>query len=159
MSGQLLCGWCRDQRLGRIQQRSTVNPATVVLLARIFNAAALLVTIGFAALMLGYMGFVTSVVSSSPRANPSSGEPSVEMMMGIFAVVTVLSLLLYLPPAIGLGPRRGWLWAWQMVALCFAVLGGCVSISAIGLFLMVPAVVLFVFWIKPEVRDYCAVGG
>lgn len=154
MSGQHLCGWCRDQRLSRIQ-RSAVNPATVLLLARVFNGVSLVLTLGFAALYLGYLGFVTSAISSSPGASGGT-DSSLGIMVAVFAVAAALSLILYLPPLIGLAPGRGWLWAWQMVTLCFSILGGCISISAIGLFLLVPAVVLLIYWIKPEVRDYCA---
>jgi hypothetical protein len=157
MTGHSLCGWCRDQRLGRIQRRSTSNPASIVLFARIFNAAALAITIGYGALMLGYLAFISKVVSPATGAG-GGGEPTFGVMAAVVGAATVLALLLYLPPAIGLGPGRGWLWGWQIAALCFSILGGCATLSALGMLLVAPAIVLFVYWVKPEVRDYCSIG-
>lgn len=162
MSGQPLCGWCRDQRLRRIQQRSTVNPATVVLMARIFNGVALLLGLGISVLY----GAMFALPAFSPIPNGpagtggNSGAQSVSMVfVSIAAIVAVISLLIYLPPLFGLGPRRGWLWTWQMVILVISVIGGCLSLGSVGTLLLVPAVALLVFWVKPEVRDYCGAQG
>jgi hypothetical protein len=62
--------------------------------------------------------------------------------------------VLFLPPAVGLGRGRPVFWAWQLVALLGAVCGLGFE-GGSGLLAIAPALVVLVYWIKPEVRRYC----
>jgi len=126
-----------------------------VVLARVFNGLTLLLGIGLAA----FSGLYAGLLFSLPGSNGS------DLGMGLGGIVAVvggtvaLTLLLYLPPLIGLGRGRAWLWVWQLVTIGFSVIGGCIGVLSIGPILIIPAVILLIFWIKPEVRDYCSLPG
>jgi hypothetical protein len=158
MGGQPLCGWCRDQRLQVIQQRPTAKPEAVLLAARIFNAVvllAVLLIVGFYGLML-YFPMAASVANGPDGA---AGSRTVSLIfLSIGAGIVLLNALMYLPPLFGLGPGRAWSWTWQLVTLILTIVGGCLTFGGLGSLLALPAIVLLLFWVKPEVRDYCGAG-
>jgi hypothetical protein len=140
-----------------MQPGTPTDAAAVVLWARIFDAVAFLVGLGMTVLyaMAFVFPFFTGV-SGRPSSNAVS-QPAFQITLTAAAVSILASALLYLPPAIGLGPGRGWLWTWQLVALVLSVISGCI-LGNIGLVLLAPAIILWTFWVKPEVRRYCEEG-
>jgi hypothetical protein len=143
-----------------MQPTRACDPATVVLWARIYNAVALVMGGAMTALYAVAFAFpfFTALGPGGSGSAPGVKEPTVQVTVAVAAGMMLLSALLYLPPAIGLGPRRGWLWTWQLVVLVLSVLGGCILFSSVGMLLLAPAVLLWIFWIKPEVRQYCEEG-
>ena len=156
--GSRVCGWCRDSQLQRLQPAAPTNARAVVMWARIFNWVMLVGGV----LVTGLIGLFALIsrnpVPSAPGTPPgtvaSGNSPDEYILLGIMAVALLLNVVLYLPPAIGLGPGRPWLWTWQMVALVVSVIGGCITITYFGFLTAGPAVALWIFWVKPEVRAY-----
>ena len=152
LRGRTVCGWCRDLQLARFQTSHGVNPATVVLCARIFDGVMLLAGVGMSVLFGGLFS-IPLFSGSSTTSGSAAGELGV--MLGIVGVAAVLSLVLFLPPLLMLGPGRPWLWVWQMVAAVLAMVGSCLLISSFGMIFIPAAIALLVFWVRPEVRAYC----
>ena len=163
LMGSRVCGWCRDLQLQRFQPAAAVNARTVVLWARIFDWVMLAGGIAMSVLLALYFGVIAwGITQPGPGgpapgtvATPNSIPDSMLMFVAISAVIVLLGVVLYLPPAVGLGPGRPWLWTWQMAALVISVLGGCLTMGYLGIFALVPAIVLWIYWVKPEVRAYC----
>ena len=162
LAGRALCGWCRDLRVDRLQPRGLNNPAAVILWARIYNGVSFLLN---SAITLFYGAFIAFPAFLSPSGTPGGSKASspltsqteFQVTVAVAAVITLFNALLYLPPALGLGPRRAWLWTWQLVVIVLSAIGGCM-LGGMGSPLLVGAVVLGVFWFKPEVRRYCEEG-
>jgi hypothetical protein len=148
-----VCGWCRDRDVARAQSVRTVDPAAVVLWARVFDGVALLCTGG----ITGLYGFMFSMpMLMSPRvpgaAAPPPGFPVVGF--GVAGLILALEALVFLPPLLFLGNRSRWAWYWQMVALVLAVVSGLPFCTSYGLVTISGAIAIGVFWIRPEVREY-----
>ncbi|HTE19326.1 MAG TPA: hypothetical protein VK689_13210 [Armatimonadota bacterium] len=159
MMGSRVCGWCRDLQLQRLQPAAPASARAVVMWARIFDwvmlVGGVLVTGLVGVFALNALNPPLSVSSPSPGTTTVVTRSSPDgFFLGIMAVVLLLNVVLYLPPAIGLGPGRPWLWTWQMVALVVSVIGGCITIGYLGVLAAGPAVALWIFWVKPEVRAY-----
>lgn len=156
--GRDACLWCRDMQLYRIQTRGQTNPKDVVLWARIFDGVMLLFSVGMSVFLVLYMGFISWMMGRQPSANQVEEMPR-EFLGGMLAISVLgilFSLAAYLPPLLKLGPGRPWLWTWQLMAIILSVVGSCLGITSIGFITIVPAIVMLVFWLKPEVRDYCS---
>jgi len=154
--GRRVCGWCRDAALQN-RQAQAINPAPVVLWARIFNALMLLGGLALTALSLSMMTaplWLASMGGTGSGGTAPGAATSSAIMVVLGAVSVLSSFVIYLPPALGLGPGRGWLWTWQLVALILTIVGSCLS-GIYGSLSFVPALVLIIFWVKPEVRAYC----
>lgn len=144
--GAHLCAWCKQAALVQMQRgASTVDPRAVVMWARIYD---FVVSAG-AFVMLAWQAVTASQTMSSPFFQ----------MMGwwyaLSLVAPAATLAMALPPAIGLGAGRRWAYAWQTFMLIPSMLLSCLWAGCFGLLLWVPAIVLLVYWVKPEVRDYC----
>lgn len=163
LAGQPLCGWCRDLRLRELQRpahgsgRSAVDPRQVILWARVFDGVMLAAGIGSALVTGGYMVFMGTMMQSMapPRAAPPPPlffQAFTALGIGTAVLTLLVALVAYLPPLLGPGRGRGWLWTWQTVALAFGMAMGA---GTCGVFLLAPAVILLLYWVKPEVRAYC----
>ncbi len=152
MSGQRVCGWCRDSRIRNLQSNRPTDAAAVVLWARIFD--------GFCALGGGGMCLMLGVVYLIPmfviRASPSaaSSVTFTGILSLVFLALGVVSLAIYTPPAVMLRPGRGWTWTWQFVALILSLIGGVLTITSFGIVLLGCGIPLMIFWLRPEVRAY-----
>lgn len=159
--GRRTCGWCRDTELYRMQPRGTVDAAQVVKWARIYDAGVAFLGAGCSLLCGGFYSYPFWLRSAASSAGSSVGTTEATIMIVIFAVITLITLAAYLPPAIALVPGRGWMWIWQLIALILGILGGFGSFLMAGIagaMVVVPSIILLVYWIKPEVRSYVEQG-
>jgi hypothetical protein len=158
MAGAALCGWCRDIRLARYHGRGAgapVNPANVVLWARIFDGVMLVV----GSTAFGWFGFVfAGMAAGLTRAAASGGKvPATSdfgVMAGVGAAAALVGVLVFLPPLVLLGQGRSWTWTWQLVATIIAGIASTFAMSYCGITFLPLAVILAVFWVRPEVRAY-----
>ena len=70
----------------------------------------------------------------------------------------LLGLVLALPPAIALGPGRGWTFTYQLITTVAGTLLSCFWASCLALPFWIAAPFLVYFWVKPEVRRYLETG-
>ena len=157
LRGRSLCGWCRDLQLSRFQTSPAVNPATVVTCARVFDGVVLVAGIGMSVLFGGTFSLPFFFPSGGTTTQPATGE--IGVALGIVGVAAILSLVLFLPPLLMLGPGRPWLWVWQIVATVLAMIGGCALLSSCGMVFLLGGIPLLIFWVRPEVRAYCEGSG
>jgi hypothetical protein len=152
--GRRVCGWCRDLRLHHMQTPRTVDPARVVTWARIFDFCMALGGAAYSVLGGGYFTLLLWEDGGRPGRSAAPTGAVWGVMLTVIALLALVSLAVYLPPAIALKPGRGYLWNWQLVVMILGIvtslgLGQCMFLTAI------PAVVLLIYWLKPEVRAYC----
>ena len=140
-----LCGWCRDTRISATHVKPSCNPKVVVLWARIFNVTAFFLTLGGTLLVT----FLVAVGNAGPggAAMTASDRTTAFVAAG---VITLFLSVVFLIPAAGLSPGRGWLWVWQWIPIVLFALASVLTCAA----LIALSVVLGIYWIKPEVRAY-----
>jgi hypothetical protein len=137
---QRVCADCKTAVLGELQRGRPVDPARVVFWARIFDWV-----LAVPALFLGIVWLVSS-------SNPGNGSRE------LYPLFALLGLVFPLPPAIALGPGRRWAYYYQMATLIVGtLLSGC-SFALLSVGLWIPAAILLVYWVRPEVRAYCEDG-
>jgi hypothetical protein len=141
--GARLCGWCKQASMAQMQRFSTqCNPKVVGLWARVYDwrlVAAAVVGVAVSAAAWGRL-----------QQGPFQGP----VFLTLTYAVLGFSLLLALPPAIGLGPGRKWAYIWQMMMLIPSMLLSCMWAGCLGMVFWPAAIVLLIYWVKPEVRDY-----
>jgi hypothetical protein len=155
MMGRRLCGWCRDFHVSRLQTQASVDPRTVVIWARVFDWVMLVGGLGTGVLIAGFFSLPFWLGSSTEGTGSAADRIPFIVMLSVTISLALLWVLIFLPPAWKLGPGRGYLWVWQIIALVAGVLGTCVVGSYFSVFTVIPGIVLFVYWLKPEVRSYC----
>jgi hypothetical protein len=151
LRGSYLCAWCKQAALAQMQRGAvTVDARQVVLWARIYD---IVMALGAFA-MLGFQIFSMSVNSGLDQ----TFFQSFQMLYWLGLIPSSVALLASIPPAVGLGPGRKWAYLWQMIMLIPSMLLSCLWASCFGLVFWPAAIVLLVYWIKPEVKDYCERG-
>jgi hypothetical protein len=153
IGGKVTCGWCRDLHLARLQPRAAaVNPATVVLWARIFNGLSLL----FATGIMGLFGTIFAAPLLFGRQGASGSDAGVlSALAGGMGIALLAAWFALLPPTLFLGPGRPWAWTWQLIAIIISGLLCLLMLGSLGIMLLPAAIALAVFWLRPEVRAYC----
>jgi hypothetical protein len=141
--GSNLCAWCKQAAVVQMQrQANSCDPRTVMLWARIYN---IVMVLGCLA-MLGLQFFA--------YGNTRFGFYSEPMWLAWRYVPAGIGLLMALPPAIGLGQGRRWTYLWEMIILIPSMLLSCFWASCLGIVFWPCAIVLLVFWVRPEVKDF-----
>lgn len=158
LRGERLCGWCRDADVARLSRRRPLRPENVVLMARLFDWAMILLGAGYALFNAAVMALIMAV----PGPSGSTGQRQesfmvIGVMVTLFGTAALAVLGLYLPPALGLGPGRRWAWRYQLVAAGAGVLVGAVLFAVTCIPMFLAAIGLLIYWLRPEVREYCGV--
>jgi hypothetical protein len=150
LSGSHLCGGCKHLAVAELQRRGSVDPRTVIAWARLYDGTAA---------VLALLSIAYSVMITVGRVTPGSdfgwNEPVADLLLAASFLPPVLSLALAVPPTIGLGSRQPWAYKWQLWMLIPSALFSCLSLSCLGVFTWPCALILMIYWTKPEVRAYC----
>jgi hypothetical protein len=153
--GVRLCAWCKQASLVQMQSHhSRVDPRQVVMWARVYDAV---VAVG-SLLMLGVMTFQMAVTGADRSFFFTPGAAFLQGLWGLMLIVPAVLLVASAVPALAIGPGKSWAYMWQTILLVPSALLGCLCAGCWSILLWPAAIVLMVYWIKPEVKEYCENG-
>lgn len=140
--GELQCESCKLERVLDLQRPKLADPRRVVFWARVFDW------------VLAVPSLFWGAISLSLLFRPGGLAEPIE----IYAAVSVTGMVLYLPPALFLGQERPWAYRYQMVTLTVGVFASVFCFSCFSILLFPPAVVLWSYLQRSEVRGWCEYG-